>query len=113
MPAHKADNDNRLVDDISRRLDDSIESLDAHTLSKLNQARHRALDSHAPPQHHWLGTGVFAAIFIAVAIGWLYGNMHSTTTAPSTQTVQLSTEDIELIDNLEFVGWLVEQDDAG
>lgn len=112
MPANKPVHERDLLDSISQHLDDSVDALDAVTLSKLNQARHRALETKASHVPNWLPSGAFAAVFIAIAAGWLFTHPPAFMQTPEA-TALLSDEDIEMIDDLEFVSWLVEQDDAG
>ncbi len=103
-------------------LDDSVDSLDAATLSRLNQARQKALDCRSMGSRRsnfFLATGpgaVFASFAVAVVVAVLW------TAAPqapqSEQHLAQQYEDIEmltseadldLLEDLEFVSWLVEE----
>jgi hypothetical protein len=111
------------IDRVIRALDDSVETLDAATLSKLNRARQLAL-AHATAtpsrgQPGWLAGATLAAAG-AITLGlWLAGNGP----APHVITPQqvdylasaatLSDADLELVDELEFYAWLLETDDEG
>jgi len=106
--------DDRLVQQINQQLDDSVDSLDAGTLSRLNQARHRAIDeklSGAAARHRsgWLFTGALATVFLVASVVYLSNiTMHS----PLDNEAFASSDDLELIDDLEFVSWLAAQDEA-
>lgn len=112
MTANKRD-DEVLLRQLNEQLDDSVDALDANTLSRLNQARHRALDeklSGTAVRHHagWL-TAALATVFLAVSIVYLSDLPHS---ALDDSATIASHEDLELIDDLEFVSWLAAQDEA-
>jgi Protein of unknown function (DUF3619) len=116
---HEDDTD--LAGYVSDALDESIEHLDAATLSRLNQARHRALASRHRHRNslQWLTAGSMAAIAIAILASRLL------LTAPDTQTDNMPiasiddaefivvSEDIELLENLDFVAWMVTQGNTG
>jgi len=112
-------------DDLARQVRDalnqSVEHLDAATLSQLNQARHKAL---SVKQRHsaglpWLTAGSLAAIAIAILATRLL------LTSPDTLNDDMPiasiddaefivvSEDIELMDDIDFVSWMVTQDNAG
>ena len=92
--------------------DESVDRLDAATLSRLNQGRHRALaeldrgKSHRGLWLRWVPvTGVAAAALVAVMV--INGQ------APNDQPVTasdfemlLETESLEMLDELEFYTWL-------
>jgi hypothetical protein len=109
MTSDKHDDEKALLGKISQRLDDSVESLDAATLSRLNQARHRALETGAqsPQRSSWIVAAAFASVFVVVSVGWL---VNTSMPAQDENAVIASSEDLELIDDLEFVSWLAEQD---
>ncbi len=104
-----------------QQLDDSIEHLDGETLSRLNQARQAALASqqkHSPFSRNWLPASVTAALSLAIIGSWL---LYSTPQPDNlVQTAQLddlellsSSTDLELLEELEFINWLVEEENAG
>jgi polysaccharide pyruvyl transferase WcaK-like protein len=97
-------------------LDSSIEHLDAGTLSHLNQARHKAL-SHARRQRlldsQWLKAGAFALLLVTIFNGWLF--MSDTGMEQmNTDDFELivANEDYELIQELDFVTWMIEEENA-
>ncbi len=97
--------------------DDSIAKTDGATLSRLTQARHRALaelKTRAPSwQTRWLpagATAVAAAVLLTVMMGRLPDTETEFSTAAATDLeMLLSTDDLELIEELEFYAWLDEQ----
>ncbi len=104
----KATDEQAMLDRISMQLDDSVETLDARTLSRLNVARHRALETRASSRRHsWMLPTVFASLFVVLSASWL---LNTQQVSPTDDQFIASSEDIELIDDLEFVSWLAEQD---
>ncbi len=108
-------------------LDDSADSLDAATLSRLNQARQKALQSQRSntgflPFKLSIGAtaGIMASISIAVVGSWLLlsqPGMQSQQIQPAQLVYDgedlnmlVSDTELELLEQLEFVSWLVEQD---
>lgn len=99
-------------------LETSAQDLDAATLSRLNQARQRALAQAAPQAPVWAWSrrlAVAASLLLAVAMLWPDGpGGVAPTTAPT-----LSPEDAELLadgelemtDELEFYAWLDADDE--
>ncbi|UXI69120.1 DUF3619 family protein [Tahibacter amnicola] len=98
------------TDQIRRLLDDSVDGLDAATLSRLNRARQRALA--APPrQNAWMPMGLAAAasLVLAVALLWQREPVHPLAPAASTASPVLDVpeeEALEFVDDLEFYAWL-------
>ena len=102
--------------------DASIDSLDARTLSRLNQARHRALDAAAASRSRrrlwlmWAPAGALAAGVFAAAL-LLRGPIDDPTVAAETQApVELlaAGEDLDIAAeaDLEFYAWAEVADDA-
>ena len=110
--------DEAFLQQSKKLLDDSVDSLDAATLSRLNQARQKALAArHA---NHFLTVrngAVFASLAVATVVVLLWAsNQPSQQQAP---VVAQQYEDMEmlaadagldLLEDLEFVSWLVEVD---
>lgn len=113
---YHSDNDPTLLNQVVDALDQSIDHLDGHTLSRLNQARHRALATPARSRLYnapWLKAGALAAIILALVNGWM---MYTT---PELQTLTaddfeliMVDDDYELMQELEFFGWMIEQEHA-
>ncbi len=97
--------------------DESVEQLDAATLSRLNRARHTALaEVHRPTRQwsHWIpATGVAAAVLVAVMVLQNPAGIDEPLPAAVADLEILLGEDsIEMLEDLEFYSWLdvVEQD---
>lgn len=94
------------------RFDESVEALDAATLSKLNQGRHAALAQLQRPQRQWSrwmpATGAAAAILVAVVV------LQSPTavdevaaiTSVTDMEILLGEDSIEMLEDLEFYSWI-------
>jgi negative regulator of sigma E activity len=116
-------NDERVfLERVRRTLDDSVDNLDAQTLSRLTQARHDALEqgkskSYLHKHRFWLTTVGLAATAAAVLLAIFL------TRAPSVPQYYSAIEDVEILaasenpeffSELEFYAWLVEEmNDAG
>lgn len=99
--------------------DESVSALDARTRSKLTQARYRALeelDKTAPAwTSRWLPAGAVAAGILAVMVLWQGSppgvpdagdfNVAATTDLE----ILMGSEELEMIEELEFYAWLDEQ----
>ena len=113
---HETDVNTELQQSLIDALDDSIEHLDAYTLSRLNQARHRALAQAEKPRWvnpQWLKAATFAVLLATVINGWLFlssSNMQHM----NTDDFELiaASEDFELLQDLDFVVWMIEQEHA-
>ena len=93
--------------------DESVESLDGATLSKLNRSRHAALAELNRPRRQWSSrwmpaTGVAAAVLTAVLL------LQSPTviddiaepTAATDMEILLGEDSIEMLEDLEFYSWI-------
>ena len=114
---HDTDMNRALQEAVIESLDESIEHLDAHTLSRLNQARHRALAQAEKPRMlnpQWLKAGAFAVLLVTVINGWQF---FSTSNIQQMNTDDLemivASEDYELIQALDFVVWMIQEEHAG
>lgn len=105
---------------VTAALDDSTEHMDAATLSKLHRARQHALDQSQTrrPYPAWFPAGAVAASLVVVMAVWL--NITPATMPLDAgqaefiaDTAALSNDDIDLLSELEFYAWLIEQDNAG
>jgi len=113
---HDTDTDKAFLKSLTDTLDESIEHLDGHTLSRLNQARHRALAQTEKPHFfnaQWIKAGAIAAVIITLVNGWM---MFS---SPSIQQMNtdgfelvIANEDFELMQELDFIAWMIEQEHA-
>lgn len=89
--------------------DDSVERLDASTLSKLNQARHAALAASSKPATNrlrWMpATGLAAAAVVAVIM--LQGRAGIDIPGDADDfEILLGQDDLEMIEELEFYSWM-------
>lgn len=94
--------------------DRSVDQLDAATLSRLNQGRHRALE-HAGKRRsafslqRWAPvTGLAAAALVAVAV-WTTGEEPVPSVSPTMATdleIILELDEFEMLEDLEFYSWI-------
>jgi hypothetical protein len=97
--------------------DESVEQLDAHTRSKLTQARHAALGelSRARPWQRWQiwapAGGLVAAAIVAVAIGFGPGGDASRQAAVPLEDLDIvaDAENLDLLQEVEFYSWLADE----
>jgi len=104
----------RLAADAKALFDDSVERLDAATLSRLNQGRQRALAELGAtrPGARWArwvpATGVAAAAVVAVAV-WQAGAPDRAAPASDSATdfeILLSEDSFEMLEDYEFYAWI-------
>jgi hypothetical protein len=113
---HDTDMNSDLHESVIESLDQSIEHLDAHTLSRLNQARHRALSQLDKPRllnPQWVKAGTFAVLLVTAINGWLLlrnSNIQQMYTDDFEMIV--TSEDYELVQDLDFVAWMIEEEHA-
>ena len=110
--------DDKFLQEAKARFDESVDGLDAATLSTLNQGRHRALEeagrSH-PAVLRWVPvTGVAVAALVGVMV--LQPEPAGVDSLPATvddMEILLGEDSIEMLENLEFYAWIdaLEQDD--
>lgn len=114
-------NDERLAAIAKQTFDESVESLDAATLSRLNQGRHRALAElqRAKPMRQWVrlapATGVAAAALITVMVmrGPNEVVLPVTPVTVSDFEILLDGEPLEMLEDLEFYSWIDPSDLTG
>lgn len=108
---NEQDND-QFVAKARERFDESVERLDASTLSQLNQSRHRALAEAGQTSLHgqWMRwvpvTGIATAAVVAVMV--MNGQVVMTDEPITTTDFELLLEDdnLEMFEDLEFYSWL-------
>ena len=92
----------------SQLLDESVAHIDGPTASKLHQARSRALEAKPRPfaWQAWSGAGAVAAsvALVAIFVGREPASMPVIYEDPVQQAV---AEELELMDDLDFMAWLV------
>jgi hypothetical protein len=102
-------------------LDESAESLDAATLSRLNRARQAALAQHRRLWSGWMLGGSLAGATLALALAFGIGQRsalapsHATVSAESAgEADALAADDsLDLYENLDFYAWLDAQQQDG
>lgn len=107
----------RIADRAKRDFDETVERLDAATLSRLNRGRQAALAQFGAPKRTWLqwmpATGLAAAVLIAVVTFRGAGEIDVLQAPASDFEILLSEESIEMFEDLEFYSWLATQELEG
>jgi hypothetical protein len=113
---HDTDMNSVLLKSVISSLDESIEHLDARTLSRLNQARHRALALTEKPRlfnPQWLKAATLAVLLVTIINGWQF---FSTSNIQQMNTddfeMVIANEDFDLLQDLDFVAWMIEEEHA-
>jgi hypothetical protein len=122
MSQDSNDNESVFLDKVRRTLDESVDNLDARTLSQLTQARQRALGKAAskPSPHRrpfWFslaGLGTAAAVVALAIFLARYPSGPDRYSAIEDVEILAASENPEFFANMEFYAWLAEEmDDAG
>ncbi len=104
------DKDNqKFIDAISKDIKQSVDDLDASTLSKLTQLRAQALESKTRVFHQWwyLPAGAIATACLVVLAYSLLINPAMETTRFEQDVELISTSDsLDFYEDLEFYEWL-------
>ena len=122
----KPRDENELAARAKALFDDSVERLDAATLSRLNQGRQQALQEirETGPGGQWArwvpAGGVAAAAVVAVVM-WQGTPVENSAPAAGTATdfeIMLSEDSLDMLEDLEFYSWmdtasLDSEDDVG
>jgi hypothetical protein len=101
--------DQQIIDEVKTAFDQSVERIDAETVSRLNNIRHTALDTGAGKNRHWIfyPAGAFAAAGLAIIIFNVIQHEVSTATIKTEDIEIISASDgLEFYENLEFYRWL-------
>ena len=106
--------DERFADQAKELFDDSVERLDAATLSQLNQRRQAALaevsnEGSRVRWGRWLpAAGVTAAAVVAVVMmqGQPVVDVDPTIEAATDFEILISEDNLDMIEELEFYAWL-------
>jgi hypothetical protein len=115
-------NDNREREIASRARQlfaDSVRSVDGQTRSKLAEARAQAVEAAGRRRRRWLPApaalvpiGGLAAAVLAVALIWQNPGAPPVTIEPAVLSdldILLDGEDLDLLQDLDFYAWLLEQ----
>lgn len=104
--------DERVVQRAKALFDESVQALDAGTLSKLHRARERALARArgGEKRAHWTGWmpagAVTAAVIVAVAWWHARGTGELPGAAGYDAEILLAGEELEMLEDLEFYRWM-------
>ena len=109
-------NENELSENISRELDDSLDALDANTLSRIRQVRAQAVDRAKTSRTNWSinKSGVYfggmaTACVMVLAVVLLINSPTSMQAVPVDDIELISSSDnLDLFEDLEFYEWLEE-----
>jgi hypothetical protein len=94
--------------------DDSVEQLDAATLSRLNRGRQKALqeiDAAGPAGQwaRWVPAGGLAAAAVVAVVLWQGAPVEHSAPAAGSVTdfeILLSEDNLEMLEDLEFYSWM-------
>jgi hypothetical protein len=102
----------QFIDAVRHRFDQSVDQLDADTLSALNSIRNIAMESGGEKHCylHLLPVGVMAAAAVAIIVFTLVKPDSSSPFVTEDIEMFSSSEGIEFYENLEFYQWLEEYD---
>lgn len=117
MNEHELDRQTR--DRVRRLLDDSLADFDAATLSRLNQARQKALAALPKPRRwRWWQPALGLALASALMVMLLPQRMIEPTVTPASDTLSEldmalldDGDELELLEDLEFYAWLEQEVD--
>ena len=100
--------------------DDSVEELDATTLSRLNRGRHRALEELGRPGHGWYrwvpAAGVAVAALVTATVlmpGPSPGPGEVLPAEAADIEILLGEDAIDMLEDLEFYTWIDLAGDSG
>jgi hypothetical protein len=99
--------DEKFAREAKALFDNSVDELDAATLSTLNRSRHRALDELGSPHTNWMrwapAAGVAAAVVLAVMVALPGpGEVDALPTTLTDMEILLGEDSIEMLEDLEF-----------
>lgn len=112
MKIEHDDSIDQLGHHVAQALNDSVHDIDAATLSKLNQARQKAMNTSQPRWSMKKFTAA-AAMACTMVIAVLVTQQPWRTDAPATMAdvnMNILQEDVEMLEDLEMLYWLVEQE---
>lgn len=107
------ESDEKFVKEAKGLFDESVERLDAATLSALNRSRQEALEEARGRRSPWLrwapALGVTAAVVVAVMLALPQPDLVETV-PPGDMDILLGEDSIEMLEDLEFYAWMGLQD---
>ena len=100
------DTDHALVEKVKQQLDRHAESVDELTLARLVEARRLALARHSTSLRYWIPLGGLAMAAAVALVSFMLVQQ------PQIQDIGLelwvASDDLELIEELDFYAWLEE-----
>ena len=110
--------DEKFADSAKALFDESVEKLDAATLSTLNRNRHAALAQARGAKARWTrwapAMGLAAAVVLAVVLVMPGGGVDPMPADTTDVDILLGEESIEMLEDLEFYVWLdMQENDVG
>ena len=109
--------DEQLAREAKQAFDQSVDGLDAATLSRLNRGRQAALAAGSRPVRQWLrwvpATGVAAAVLLVLITQQGPGDVEVIAAPVADLEILLGEESIEMLEELEFYSWLDTEELAG
>jgi len=101
--------ENTLIEDaVNRNLDASIDNLDPAVRRRLNQARIAAVATRSSPRVSWRFASAVSFALI-VSLSWNF--LPPSTAEPEVLLTDVLQEDLEMLDDLEFIVWMSEDGD--
>jgi len=108
--------DEQLAEAAKKAFDQTVDGLDAATLSRLNRGRQAALAAARQPARQWLhwmpATGVAAAVLLLLITQQGPGDVEVIAAPAADLEILLSEESIEMLEELEFYSWLETEDES-
>jgi hypothetical protein len=99
-------NDHSLEECVNQALDDSVESLSPEIRRALNKGRHEAVERTSTRKIYFRAAG---ALSFAVMLTFVWQLNYSSNQTPIEVYAEIPEEDLELLDELEFMYWLAEE----
>ncbi len=111
------ESDNNVDKKMKAAFDESVDALDAATLSRLNRGRQAALAELSRPRRRWSrwvpATGVAAALLLSVVILQSPRDTIAEAVSVSDMEILLGEDSIEMLEDLEFYSWIDVADREG
>ena len=106
--------DKELAAQAKALFDDSVERLDAKTLSRLNQGRQQALEEIRETRNgggwvRWVPAGGLAAAAVVAVVFWQGATVERGTPPAGTATdfeIILGEDSLDMLEDLEFYSWM-------
>jgi len=111
-------NDKDFLQQVNKALDQQVESLDSETLSRLNRARHTAIQQQQQQREHqstrlgWLSASGLAAAVLLVSLFMFRSEDIDIIHHGDVDEIDIiaSSDKLEMFEQLDFYMWLLEED---